>query len=78
MYAELKRLLNETGLAKSVARCCQSTCLDLCDHGPVVLVEPEHLVYGNVTLADVPDIVESLRTGGVVSRLLVPPTQAEH
>lgn len=72
VFAALKSQLAQAGLSKTVARCCQSSCLDLCLHGPNVLVEPEHLVYGHVRVEDVPEIVESLRTGRRVERLLVP------
>jgi (2Fe-2S) ferredoxin len=67
----LKTQLAQAGLSKLVARCCQSNCLDLCDHGPNVLIEPEHIVYGRVRVEDVPEIVESLRTGTRVERLLI-------
>jgi (2Fe-2S) ferredoxin len=73
VFAELKRQLAAAGLAKSVGRCCQTSCLDLCDHGPIVLVEPDHLAYGRIQLEDVPEIVESIRTGQPVVRLLVEP-----
>lgn len=71
LFNELKSQLNAAGLAKTVARCCQTGCLDLCDHGPVVLVEPDHVVYGNVGIADIAEIVESVRTGQPVERLVV-------
>lgn len=71
MFSELKAQIASAGLAKAVARCCQTSCLDCCDDGPIVLVEPEHVVYGRVTVADVPDIVEAIRTGQPVVRLLV-------
>lgn len=71
LHAELKRQLAAAGLAKTVARCCQTTCLDLCDHGPMVLVEPDHIAYAGVMVEDVPDIVESIRSGKPVVRLLL-------
>ncbi|HMA94435.1 MAG TPA: (2Fe-2S) ferredoxin domain-containing protein [Polyangiaceae bacterium] len=71
VFAALKAQLAQTGLNKSVARCCQSTCLDLCDHGPSILVEPDHIAYGHVRVEDVPEIVESLRTGQPVARLRI-------
>lgn len=71
LFAELKRAIGAAGLAQEVARCVQTGCLDVCDEGPVVLIEPEHLVYGRVTLADVPEIVDGLKRGEPVRRLLV-------
>jgi len=71
LFAELKCQLAAAGLAKTVARCCQSSCLDCCDEGPILLVEPEHLVYGRVCVEDVPEIIESIRTGQPVARLLI-------
>jgi (2Fe-2S) ferredoxin len=70
IFAELKKQIAAAGLAQSVARCCQTSCLDCCDDGPVVLVEPEHWMYTHVRAEDVPDIVESIRTGSPVRRLL--------
>jgi (2Fe-2S) ferredoxin len=71
IFAELKGQLAAAGLAKTVARCCQTSCVDLCDHGPMVLVEPDHIAYAGVKVEDVPDIVESIRTGQPVVRLLL-------
>lgn len=39
-------------------------CLDQCEHGPTVVVYPEGVWYGSVTLADVEEIVESHLAGG--------------
>ncbi len=45
-------------------------CLDQCEHGVTVVVYPEAVWYGFVTLADVEEIVEShLVSGRVVERL---------
>jgi (2Fe-2S) ferredoxin len=74
LFTELKRQIDAAGLGKAVARCCQTTCLDFCDHGPSVLVEPEHLLYARVGVQDVSEIVDSLRTGQPVNRLLVDTT----
>jgi (2Fe-2S) ferredoxin len=77
VFAALKSQIAAAGMAKTVARCCQTSCLDLCDHGPVVLVEPEHVAYGRVQVADVPEIVESLRNGQPIVRLLIEPDPHE-
>ena len=70
VFAALKSAIAEAGLAQEVARCVQTGCLDLCDDGPVVLIEPDHLVYAHVAATDVPEIVEALRSGEPVQRLL--------
>jgi len=70
LFAALKSEIARAGLAKVEARCCQSSCLDHCAEGPIVLLEPEHVVYKHVTLGDVADIVEALRVGSRVDRLV--------
>ncbi len=67
----LKGALLDRGLAKTT-RACSSGCLDLCESGVTVLVEPDHVVYGNVTLADVEAIADGVATGRIVERLVVP------
>lgn len=48
-------------------------CLDQCAHGVTVVVYPEQVWYGQVTAADIPEIVEKHLIGGqVVERLLAP------
>lgn len=68
----LKAGLLKEGVAAE-ARACGSTCLDLCEIGAVVVQEPEHVSYGHVTAADVPEIVAAVARGDVVSRLVVAP-----
>jgi (2Fe-2S) ferredoxin len=67
----LKGALLERGLGKST-RACSSSCLDLCEIGATILVEPDHVVYGNVTLADVDAIADAVAKGQIVERLVVP------
>ena len=45
IYAALKAELNQRGLAKTVARVCTTSCLDMCDYGPVVAVQPENTFH---------------------------------
>jgi (2Fe-2S) ferredoxin len=59
--------------AKGIVRVCSSSCLDLCETGASVVQEPDHVVYGGVTLADVDDIADALVAGRVVERLVVRP-----
>jgi (2Fe-2S) ferredoxin len=69
----LKEQLAARGLAKLEARACTSSCLDQCSSGICILVEPDHFFYGRVTLADVPEIVEAVASGGRVERLVLSP-----
>jgi len=75
VYRALKGEVAARGLAKLEARVCTSSCLDQCDTGVTVLVEPDHFFYGRVTVADVPEIVDGLITGQPVKRLML---TAEH
>jgi (2Fe-2S) ferredoxin len=45
--------------------------IDLCDIGPNVVVYPDNVIYRGVTVKDLPDILEHLRGGPVVARLLL-------
>ncbi len=74
--AELQKLfkqkLAERGL-KAKVRANQSGCLDQCEHGPNLVVYPDAIWYGRVTLADVEEIIESHIVGGKpVERLRLP------
>lgn len=77
MYKALKEEIAARGLAKLEARVCTSSCLDQCDTGVTVLVEPDHFFYGRVTVADVQEIVDGLVTGQPVNRLMVAADQHE-
>ena len=68
----LKIELKKLGLSKMV-RANNSGCLDQCERGVTVVVYPEQVWYGKVTVADIPEIVEKhLVNGEVVERLLQP------
>jgi (2Fe-2S) ferredoxin len=75
VYKALKAEVAARGLAKLEARVCTSSCLDQCDTGVTILVEPDHFFYGRVAVADVPEIVDGLVNGQPVNRLVIP---AEH
>lgn len=48
-------------------------CLDQCAQGVAVVVYPEQVWYGNVTVADVPELVERhIVNGEAVERLMLP------
>jgi (2Fe-2S) ferredoxin len=66
---EFKRLLHERGL-KGLMRANAAGCLDQCSRGVAVVVYPEQVWYGGVTVGDVAAIVEQHLVGGVpVERL---------
>jgi len=67
----LKEALAQRGAAKSVVRACSASCLDMCESGISIVVEPEHVAYGHVTLADVDAIADAAVRGEVVERLVV-------
>jgi (2Fe-2S) ferredoxin len=57
--------------AKSLVRVCTSSCLDLCEIGASIVCEPQHVAYGNVTLADVDELADAFVAGRIVDRLVV-------
>ena len=69
--AEFKKQLAARGLQTHV-RANKSGCLDQCAHGIVVVVYPEQVWYGNVTVSDVTEIVEEhIINGAYVQRLML-------
>jgi (2Fe-2S) ferredoxin len=71
LVAKLKQALATRGIAKDVVRACSSSCLDMCETGITVLLEPEHVAYGHVRLEDVDAIADAAARGEVVERLVV-------
>jgi len=53
-----KKRLKELGLSTEV-RSNAAGCLDACEHGVTVLVYPEQIWYGGVTIDDVEEILQS-------------------
>ena len=51
--------------------------IDLCDIGPNVVVYPDNIIYRGVTKADIPELVDYLRGGPVIERLLLGPDSPE-
>ena len=67
---KLKELIKIKGASRAV-RACTSSCLDMCETGVTIVQEPEHVVYGHVTVDDLEAIVEASALGEVVERLVV-------
>ena len=58
---------------KPYVRACTSSCLANCSDGVTVVVYPEAVWYGKVTLQDVDEIMERhILEGEIVQRLLIP------
>ncbi len=53
-----KKRLKELGL-KSAVRANAAGCLDACEYGVTVVVYPEQIWYGGVTIDDVEEIIQS-------------------
>lgn len=70
IYEELRKVLAARGLHRVKARACSCSCLDMCADGPSISVEPHHVMYRGVTLADVPEIADALEAGRIVDRLV--------
>lgn len=71
LHARLQQLAKEAGLGASI-RINKSGCLDQCEHGPMMVVYPEGVWYGNVNAEDAKAIVtEHLAAGRPVERLRV-------
>src|SRR5215204_7032883 len=51
--------------------------IDLCDIGPNIVVYPDNVIYRGVTVKDIPDLIEYLRGGPVIERLLLGPATPE-
>lgn len=69
LHKAFKQAVAERGLNRRV-RANRAGCLDQCEHGPTVVVYPDAVWYGGVTLADVAEIVDSHLAGGTpVARL---------
>ena len=67
----LKDALVRRGAARDIARVCSTSCLDLCETGISVVLEPEHVAYGGVTHADIEELADTAAGGAVVERLVV-------
>jgi (2Fe-2S) ferredoxin len=57
LVAEFKRQIKDRGLSGRI-RAQRAGCFDTCEFGPAVVVYPEGIFYGNVSIEDVEEIVE--------------------
>jgi (2Fe-2S) ferredoxin len=71
LHAQLKEMLKQRGLAEAEVRACHCSCLDTCWVGPTISVQPDNYFYGNVTAADLEEIVDALEKGERVERLVL-------
>jgi (2Fe-2S) ferredoxin len=70
--AAFKEKLYAAGL-KRIVRPNKAGCLDQCARGVTVVVYPEGVWYGGVTVADVDEIIaEHIQGGRPVRRLIIP------
>lgn len=70
-----KKALKTHGL-NGVIRANSAGCLDQCEWGPTIVIYPQAIWYGRVTLDDVPRIVErTLVHGEILPDLLIPDDQ---
>ena len=53
----LKKRIKELGLNTSV-RANTAGCLDACEHGVTIVIYPEQIWYGKVTVDDVEEIIQ--------------------
>ena len=68
----LKAGLQRRGLSSRV-RANNSGCLDACAFGASLVIYPEGIWYGGVTLKDVDDILDrTIVRGEIIERLLIP------
>ena len=66
----MQKALEEKGLQDEI-RIVETGCFGLCALGPIMIIYPEGVFYSNVTVDDVPEIVEEhLLKGRIVQRLV--------
>jgi len=58
---------------KGIVRSNSAGCLDQCAYGVTLVIYPEAIWYGGVTVDDVEEIFDrTIATGEVIERLLIP------
>jgi (2Fe-2S) ferredoxin len=72
----LRLEMKRSGLdADVLVNTCDS--IDLCDLGPNIVVYPEQVIYSHVQVSDLKEIMEHLRGGEPVERLMLTPETPE-
>jgi NADH-quinone oxidoreductase subunit F len=79
VFEEFRKLLHSEHL-EEMAEVKMSGCHGFCEHDPVVIIEPDGIIYMDVKDRDVPEIVsKTIRGGEVIQRLLyVDPVSGKH
>jgi NADH:ubiquinone oxidoreductase subunit F (NADH-binding)/(2Fe-2S) ferredoxin/Pyruvate/2-oxoacid:ferredoxin oxidoreductase delta subunit len=68
--AALEGEIKKAGLAESV-KVGFTGCHGFCQRGPIMIIEPEGIFYCDVTVEDIPEVVQAhLKEGAIVERLL--------
>jgi (2Fe-2S) ferredoxin len=68
---EFKKRLKEMGLNSKI-RVNKAGCLDACEFGPVMVVYPEQIWYGNFSKDDIDEVIQShLLNNNPVKRILI-------
>lgn len=68
---KMKQILKEKKLHKQF-RANSAGCLDVCQHGPAMVIYPEGIWYGGVCPGDIEEIVDKSILGQqVIERLLI-------
>jgi (2Fe-2S) ferredoxin len=65
LFGYLTQVLMQKGIIGTVQP-IQTSCLGRCQQGPVILVEPSHTMYVNLTKAKIDRIIEEHIIGGKV------------
>lgn len=71
IVAEFLEKLDENDMADTVM-VSNTGCFGMCTKGPIAVVYPDGVWYGNITVDDVEEIVEShIVNGNIVERLVI-------
>lgn len=68
---KLRAKIREAGLPGNI-RVQRAGCLDLCGRGPALVVYPQGIFYGGITLDMLDDLVDHLRRGAVMEAFQIP------
>lgn len=75
VYSRLKERVKEAGMAAKV-RINKAGCMAQCGHGPMVVVYPENVWYGRISVGDADEIFRNhLVEGRPVERLVYRPAR---